>query len=175
MATCLECHAELPRHALGCDVPAVEQVREAVLAGEHPLSLLNIHPQPAPTGNGTPILPLLIADLHRRGEHGLQKYGTVLRAGNGRSALRDLYEELQDAALYVRQRLQEDEEVAARVRAEALEDAARAAEADLESLPPQEFAPHGLRAEGERFDGGSSAAAARRIAARIRALKRGGR
>ncbi len=63
--------------------------------------------QLAPTGDGTEILPLVIADLQRRGAMGLRKYGTPLRAGNGRNALRDAYEECQDMALYLRQAIEE--------------------------------------------------------------------
>jgi hypothetical protein len=44
-------------------------------------------------------------DLLVRKNFGLEKYGTTLQARNGRDAVQDLYEELQDAAVYARQRL----------------------------------------------------------------------
>lgn len=92
------------------------------LHGSGPIPNADAPGQPPPTGAGTPILPLVIADLQRRGEQGKKKYGTVLRANNGRDALRDLYEELQDATLYARQELEQRAEVAAKARAAALEE-----------------------------------------------------
>lgn len=49
-------------------------------------------------------------DLLARKELGLARYGSLLQANNGRDALRDLYEELQDGAVYARQRLLETPE-----------------------------------------------------------------
>jgi hypothetical protein len=46
-------------------------------------------------------------DLLERKQFGLAKYETILQAGNGRDFLRDLYEEVQDAAVYARGRLAE--------------------------------------------------------------------
>lgn len=51
-------------------------------------------------------------DLQARRQLGLDRYGSLLQAHNGRNALRDLYEELQDAAVYARQRLAETDESA---------------------------------------------------------------
>jgi hypothetical protein len=65
--------------------------------------------QPLPTRNDEPdIQSMVIADLRDRRRVGIQRYGTALQAHNGRSALRDLYEELLDAACYARQRLEEE-------------------------------------------------------------------
>lgn len=49
------------------------------------------------------------ADLATRKALGLRKYGSLLQAFNGRNALLDLYEELLDAVVYLRQCLDEGE------------------------------------------------------------------
>lgn len=46
-------------------------------------------------------------DLLARKQHGLNLYGSLLQAHNGRDALRDAYEEAQDLAVYLRQCLLE--------------------------------------------------------------------
>lgn len=64
--------------------------------------------QPLPTVNDNPAIQgLVIADIEARTQVGIQRYGTPLQAHNGRDALRDLYEELLDAANYTRQLLYE--------------------------------------------------------------------
>lgn len=63
--------------------------------------------QPAPTGEGTPITPLVVADLQARSAAGEKKYGTVLRAHNGRDALMDAYQEALDLCQYLRQAMYE--------------------------------------------------------------------
>ena len=50
----------------------------------------------------------VIADIEQRAEHGKREYGTYLYPNNGRSALQDLYEELLDAACYIKQRIIEE-------------------------------------------------------------------
>ena len=60
-------------------------------------------PQPAPKNTGERIAPLVETDLRSRIEVGKATYGEELRAFNGRDALRDAYEEVLDAALYLRQ------------------------------------------------------------------------
>ena len=65
-------------------------------------------PQPAPTTNvSTPVWDLVIADMKERDHVGRQRYGTPLQAGNGRDTLIDLYQELLDAVVYVRQLIEE--------------------------------------------------------------------
>ena len=52
----------------------------------------------------------LSADLKARAEMGLKKYGTKLRVNNGRRAMVDLYQEVQDALMYAMQcRLEGDD------------------------------------------------------------------
>ena len=64
-------------------------------------------PQPQPTGEGPRVLDLVLADLTARAEVGREKYGTYLRAGNGRDALMDAYQEALDLCMYLGQALME--------------------------------------------------------------------
>ena len=50
---------------------------------------------------------MVLADLTNRALEGKLKYGEPLLAGNGRDALQDLYEELLDAAMYIKQAMVE--------------------------------------------------------------------
>jgi hypothetical protein len=63
--------------------------------------------QPRPTGDGAAITPLVMRDLVERSVTGQLKYGTALRAGNGRDALTDAYQEALDLVQYLRQVLYE--------------------------------------------------------------------
>ncbi len=64
--------------------------------------------QPAPRPNNHPaIVDLVVADMQERKAEGIRRYHTPLQGFNGRSALQDLYEELLDAAMYIRQELYE--------------------------------------------------------------------
>ena len=69
-------------------------------AGDQPLPIVNEH---------TDIQTLVIEDIVKRREVGIERYGTALQPFNGRSALRDAYEEAIDLALYLKQRLIEEE------------------------------------------------------------------
>jgi hypothetical protein len=65
--------------------------------------------QPLPTLNDAPdIQSQVIADIERRREVGIKRYGTALQPHNGRNALLDAYEEALDLAMYLKQRLVED-------------------------------------------------------------------
>lgn len=65
-------------------------------------------PQPDPKPNDLPaVWDLVIADMAARDRTGAQRYGTRLQPDNGRDTLRDLYEELLDAAVYARTLLYE--------------------------------------------------------------------
>lgn len=62
--------------------------------------------QPNPITNDLPaITELVVEDFHERLEMGIEKYGKPLQPNNGRDPLIDLYQELLDAALYIRQAL----------------------------------------------------------------------
>lgn len=64
--------------------------------------------QPLPVPNERPdIQSMVIEDITRRREIGIERYGTALQAHNGRDALRDAYEEALDLAMYLRQALEE--------------------------------------------------------------------
>lgn len=66
--------------------------------------------QPAPMPNKeVHVVDWVISDLRDRKAMGIEKYGTALQPFNGRRALVDLYEELLDAVLYLRQHLLEEE------------------------------------------------------------------
>lgn len=67
--------------------------------GDQPLPVVH-DDQPA-------IHDLVAADLAGRKALGTERYGTSLQPHNGRDALRDLYEELLDASVYVRQAIEE--------------------------------------------------------------------
>lgn len=61
-----------------------------------------------PVINGSvSVQSMVMADLETRLQVGIQRYGTPLQPNNGRDALRDLYEELLDAACYARQLIAE--------------------------------------------------------------------
>ena len=63
--------------------------------------------EPAPTGEGKIILDLVQKDLKDRAEVGKKKYGTLLRAHNGRDALVDALQEAYDLVMYLRQTIYE--------------------------------------------------------------------
>lgn len=66
--------------------------------------------QPRPEGEGAPVVEHLLPDLpddvadgvRARRDFGLEKYGTLLRVGNGRDALADLAQEALDCLIYTR-------------------------------------------------------------------------
>lgn len=64
-------------------------------------------PHPTKSRGHPPIWELVRDDLQHRKEMGEQQYGTVLQPHNGRDALLDLYQELLDSCLYLRQHLYE--------------------------------------------------------------------
>lgn len=66
-------------------------------------------PQPPPVAGQMDVAPVVIADIEARVAAGKRKYGTLLQTNNGRNALWDLYQELIDACMYIRQRLLEEE------------------------------------------------------------------
>jgi hypothetical protein len=63
--------------------------------------------QPDPKGRGRIILELVREDFELRAAAGLEKYGTELRAYNGRDALMDAYQEAVDLCMYLRQAMYE--------------------------------------------------------------------
>jgi hypothetical protein len=67
-------------------------------------------PQQDPSEGKTSVTDLVLADIKERREQGIAKYGTELKTQNGRKALVDLYQELLDAVMYVRQAIEERKE-----------------------------------------------------------------
>jgi hypothetical protein len=66
--------------------------------------------QALPIINDEPFIHDLVKDdLESRKQLGAKRYGTPLQAHNGRSALRDAYEEALDLAVYLKQALMEGE------------------------------------------------------------------
>ena len=64
--------------------------------------------QEMPIPNDLPdIQRLVIRDIEARRALGIERYGTPLQPFNGRDALQDLYEELMDGVMYVRQEIEE--------------------------------------------------------------------
>lgn len=59
--------------------------------------------QPMPVFNDNPILQeLVMQDMAKRLELGIERYGTGLQANNGRDMLQDAYEEALDLCVYLR-------------------------------------------------------------------------
>jgi len=67
-----------------------------------------IQDQPVPHGQGTAIQALVIEDMKERMEVGLDRYGEYLKKFNGRDALVDIYQELIDGVVYIRQVIEEE-------------------------------------------------------------------
>jgi hypothetical protein len=60
-------------------------------------------PQPAPRPSNAPASwDLVVTDMMKRDQFGALKYGTRLKAGTGRDALQDAYEESLDLCVYLR-------------------------------------------------------------------------
>ncbi len=69
--------------------------------------------QPQPVKNEQPcVQDMVIADLEARKAVGIERYGTTLQPFNGRDVLMDLYQEILDAANYMRQLIYERDHAA---------------------------------------------------------------
>lgn len=71
--------------------------------------MTHTRPQADPQEGTVSITDAVVQDLQDRRQMGMAKYGTELKAGNGRRPMVDLYQELLDAALYAKQVLIEQE------------------------------------------------------------------
>lgn len=88
------------------------------------------------TSTDRPVIQtLVVEDIRTRLAHGIEKYGTGLQPHNGRDALQDLYEELLDAVMYIKQLMVERGDMPAAFRI------ARRGDHDEETYP-----------EGEEYD-----------------------
>jgi len=70
--------------------------------------MVDIKDQPNPKGIGNPVQKMVIKDIEDRLNLGIERYGEALKVFNGRNALIDLYQELIDAAIYIRQVIEEE-------------------------------------------------------------------
>lgn len=65
-------------------------------------------PQPRPSLSSSPaVWDLVVIDMQDRDKDGARKYGTRLRAHNGRDVLTDAYQEALDLCVYLRQAIYE--------------------------------------------------------------------
>ena len=74
---------------------------------EHGKPVVAEQPPPTESKESRVILDLVLEDFCTKAVFGMEKYGTMLMSHNGRDALIDLYEELIDACLYLRQAILE--------------------------------------------------------------------
>jgi hypothetical protein len=73
-----------------------------------PNNLYSATEQPEPVHNDKPACwDLVMHDMKDRDTWGRSKYGTPLQPFNGRDALTDIYQEILDAAVYMRQLIYE--------------------------------------------------------------------
>jgi len=107
---CLATHEDI-----GCSCSGCARLRRATIPAPPRAQLqppAPAAPQPPPSGDGPEILPMVMEDLRIRAAAGLAKYGTPLRAFNGRDALVALvgaYQEELDKVMYLRQAICEAE------------------------------------------------------------------
>lgn len=89
--------------------------------------------QPSPKPNdSTPVWDLVVKDMGDRDRVGRERYGAPLQPFNGRSAKVDAYQEVLDAAVYLRQDLEEVDRLEARL--EEVVTAARALAKEVENI-----------------------------------------
>lgn len=60
--------------------------------------------------NSRSVFDGLLSDIEKRKQVGIETYGVELQTHNGRSGLLDAYEEVLDTAVYLKQRLMEEED-----------------------------------------------------------------
>lgn len=87
-------------HQHGC--PLYGRAEEA-----KPEGMSTHEPMPVPDPTRGNVQDLVIADIEERKRVGIARYGTPLQTFNGRDAMVDLYQELLDACMYVRQIIEE--------------------------------------------------------------------
>lgn len=106
-----------PAEALERLRPAVAELRQR--PGDQPLPVSSNGPsmhdlvaddvRRRHPGGRAPEIGGVVRDLAARKQLGLERYGSLLQAGNLRDAARDLYEELLDGLVYCKQWLEENE------------------------------------------------------------------
>lgn len=63
--------------------------------------------QQAPKPSEGDVWLLVLKDMEERRQHGIEKYGTPVQPYNGRDPLVDVYQELLDACVYIRQEIEQ--------------------------------------------------------------------
>lgn len=71
----------------------------------------NVKHEPDPLPGKIAVAELVLKDIEERIADGEKKYGTKLQTHNGRNALKDLYQELIDAVMYIRQEIEERNDI----------------------------------------------------------------
>jgi hypothetical protein len=74
---------------------------------ECPCRPATVRKQPEPKPGSGDMWACVIGDMHARRVLGIERYGTVLQANNGRDVLMDAYHEALDLAVYLRQAIEE--------------------------------------------------------------------
>jgi hypothetical protein len=72
--------------------------------------------EPKPTEGTHEVGKEVIKDIEDRIDLGLSRYGSLLKTFNNRDSLVDLYQELIDGCMYVKQKLMETEEIKEELR-----------------------------------------------------------
>lgn len=86
---------------------------EAPAVPQAPTRANREHDQALPTPNEREAIQnLVLLDIDRRKKIGLERYGTLLQPFNHRNSARDAYEEALDLTMYLRQMVEEHEEIA---------------------------------------------------------------
>lgn len=93
------------------DGVVVEAMLESIRAREKSTRFATVEQPPSIPNNSTPIYEKVIEDIRARVAVGVERYGTPLQANNGRDPRVDLYQELLDATMYVRQMLDEHDKL----------------------------------------------------------------
>lgn len=112
-----------PIESLKIDEEALRRISPDRVHVDKPVEMgVNDQPKPKPN-DGASIHDLVMADVQQRKDFGLEKYGTLLQAGNLRDAIKDAYEEILDHVCYMRAYLEETKDTVVLTRdvAEALE------------------------------------------------------
>jgi len=103
-----ECKSRVYCDKLGMCSVVFEEIRLKSIA--HMADKLKQRPddQPLPVKNDHPFMHDLVKiDIEARKQIGIRRYGQALQPHNGRDGLRDVYEEILDAAAYMRQLIYE--------------------------------------------------------------------
>lgn len=88
----------------GCNCPEAE-------VDEHGNRPLVTEQRPPTATSGIAVWDLVIADMQARDRLGRERYGTPLQLFNGRDALVDAYQEALDLVVYLRQAIEERDEM----------------------------------------------------------------